>query len=404
MRTANVIVVPYDTVWKSAFEDIKREIENALGDLIIGIQHVGSTSVEGLSAKPCIDLDVIIKDYTVFDLVVQKLADIGYVHEGDLGIKDREAFRYTDKPHLYKHHLYVCPQYSRELHRHITFRDFLRSNPEALKAYAKVKETAARLYPYDIDKYIAYKSPCIAELYKLCGLEESLEATEIKAVIFDMYETLVTQFESPLYYGTQIAQDLELEPDTFLPDWRKTEESRATGKRTFEQAMEELMKNHGIYTHERHQQVVDKRIAIQSDCFHHLHPGIIPMLSFLKNRGIKIGLISNCFSEETTLIRQRKWFSYFDAPCLSWEIGMRKPDPVIYHACTDLLGIPAENCLYVGDGGSQELETARSLGMQAVQATWYRKPGFEKYQATIRSDFRQIYAPMDLLRIFFENT
>ena len=83
---------------------------------------------------------------------------------------------------------------------------------------------------------------------------------------------------------------------------------------------------------------------------------------------------------------------------------MRKPDPVIYHACTDLLGIPAENCLYVGDGGSQELETARSLGMQAVQATWYRKPGFEKYQATIRSDFRQIYAPMDLLRIFFENT
>ena len=70
MRTARVIVAPYDVAWKSAFEDIKIELESALGDLIIGIEHVGSTSVKGLSAKPCIDVDVIIKDYTVFDAVV----------------------------------------------------------------------------------------------------------------------------------------------------------------------------------------------------------------------------------------------------------------------------------------------------------------------------------------------
>ena len=171
MRTARVIVVPYDVAWKSAFEDIKIEIESALGDLIIGIEHVGSTSVEGMSAKPCIDVDVIIKDYTVFDAVVSKLASIGYIHEGDLGIKDREAFKYTDKPHLMTHHLYVCPQNSEELRRHITFRDFLRSNAEAAKKYSSVKETAAELFPNDIDKYIEYKSPCIEELYKICGLK-----------------------------------------------------------------------------------------------------------------------------------------------------------------------------------------------------------------------------------------
>ena len=67
MRTKKIIVQPYSEAWASAFEDIKAEIESALGDLIIGIEHVGSTSVRGMSAKPCIDLDVIIKDYSVFD-------------------------------------------------------------------------------------------------------------------------------------------------------------------------------------------------------------------------------------------------------------------------------------------------------------------------------------------------
>lgn len=171
MRTANVTVLPYDEGWKKAFEAISKELEDAIGDLIIGIEHVGSTSVEGLSAKPCIDIDVVIPDYTVFHAVVSGLAVIGYTHEGDLGIQDREAFRYTNKPHLMKHHLYVCPRDSEELRRHITFRDFLRSNPDAAKQYGAVKEAAAQQFPEDIDGYIAYKSPCIEELYAQCGLK-----------------------------------------------------------------------------------------------------------------------------------------------------------------------------------------------------------------------------------------
>lgn len=171
MRRKKVIVLPYDPAWKDAFEAIKGEIEAALGDLILGVEHVGSTSVEGLSAKPCIDVDVVIQDYSVFAEVVRRLETIGYVHEGNLGIRDREAFRYSDKPHLLNHHLYVCPRYSRELHRHISFRDFLRSHPEAAKQYGQVKERAAQLFPEDMDQYIAYKSPCIARLYEQCGLE-----------------------------------------------------------------------------------------------------------------------------------------------------------------------------------------------------------------------------------------
>ena len=171
MRTRRVVVLPYDVAWQSAFEKIKDEIEEAIGDLILGIEHIGSTSVEGMSAKPCIDMDVIIKDYSAFAAVVDGLKGIGYIHEGDLGVRDREAFKYTDKPYLMTHHLYVCPQYSEELHRHTTFRDFLRSNPEAVQKYSLIKEKAAELFPNDIDGYIEYKSPCIEELYKECGLK-----------------------------------------------------------------------------------------------------------------------------------------------------------------------------------------------------------------------------------------
>lgn len=170
MKTSRVTVLPYDKAWTTAFEAIKAEVKAALGELAIAVEHVGSTSVEGMSAKPCIDLDVVIADYGVFPEAVARLAAIGYVHEGNLDIEGREAFDYKDKPHLCKHHLYVCPMDSPELRRHVVFRDYLRAHPEAAAAYSGVKEEAAKLYPDDIDGYMAHKAGVIAELYKACGL------------------------------------------------------------------------------------------------------------------------------------------------------------------------------------------------------------------------------------------
>ncbi len=175
MKTNRVVVLPYNPTWKSDFEKIKQEIETALGHLIVAVEHVGSTSVEGLSAKPCIDIDVVIKDYSVFQDVVSKLGEIGYIHEGNLGIEGREAFKYSDKPHLQTHHLYVCPKHSEELNRHITFRDFLRENPEEVKRYGAIKTEGAKLFPDDINKYIEYKASYIEEIYKICGLKKQGE-------------------------------------------------------------------------------------------------------------------------------------------------------------------------------------------------------------------------------------
>lgn len=165
-----VEVVSYNERWKKEFEKIKSELLSVLNGSILGIEHIGSTSVEGLAAKAIIDVDVIIKDYNSFESIKEKLALLGYIHEGDLGIKDRQAFKYLAKPHLMRHHLYVCPEHSEELKRHITFRNYLREHEEAKDWYGEVKMLAAKCYPEDIDGYMKAKKPCIVEILCKCGL------------------------------------------------------------------------------------------------------------------------------------------------------------------------------------------------------------------------------------------
>ncbi len=170
MKTKKVIVVPYNDQWPIEFEKIKTEVFAALGKLAVSIEHVGSTSVEGLWAKPIIDIDVIISDNKFLPQVIDKLENIGYQYEGNLGIEGREAFRYDNKPEFMLHHLYVCPQDSKELKRHLAFRDFLRTHSDAVREYSRVKREGAELFPEDIEAYIQYKSQTIETVYRRCGL------------------------------------------------------------------------------------------------------------------------------------------------------------------------------------------------------------------------------------------
>ena len=169
MRTQNVVVEKWNPKWKEEFEKIVESLGKEIIQNVIKIEHVGSTSVEGMSAKPIIDLDIVIEN-DKFLILKKLLEDKGYVHEGDLGIRDREAVSYINKNDLMTHHLYVCPKDSEELFKHITFRNYLRQHSELVDEYSKVKEKAAVLFPDNIDKYIEYKSGVIEKIYKQCGL------------------------------------------------------------------------------------------------------------------------------------------------------------------------------------------------------------------------------------------
>lgn len=165
MKTKHVVVLPYQDAWKDAFLTIQSELKQCLCGIDVQIEHVGSTSVVGLAAKPVIDIDVII-ERNDFECVKQKLSLIGYHHEGDLGITDREAFKYDHKDYLMKHHLYVCPKDSTEYQHHLSFRNWLNTHPKDRDAYGKLKLHLAQKYPFDIEKYMLNKAPLIEEIYE----------------------------------------------------------------------------------------------------------------------------------------------------------------------------------------------------------------------------------------------
>ncbi len=163
----------HDPSWADEFNKIKHVIESHLQSLVLSIEHIGSTSVKGLSAKPILDIDVVISDMNLFPLVSTKLRNLGYYHEGNLGIEGREAFG-RENNHVPKdvsasirmdHHLYVCPKYSKELMRHLAFRNYLRQNPEAAYAYEELKKRLAK-NSKDRASYTTEKSKFIDNILK----------------------------------------------------------------------------------------------------------------------------------------------------------------------------------------------------------------------------------------------
>ena len=218
----------------------------------------------------------------------------------------------------------------------------------------------------------------------------------IRAVIFDMFETLISYHTCPVYFGTQMAEDAGIPAAEFLSKWRATDYDRSTGKRTVEEVLEQILKEFGCYTEELLQMLVCKRGATIDKCLNNKDAEIIPMLQALKERGISIGLISNCYQEEAARIRKSELFPYFDAVFFSNEQGICKPEKEIYYRCVEALSVKPEECLYVGDGGSRELETAEELGMKVLQATWYLKNGTSQPVGR-KHEFEEAKRPMDVV-------
>ncbi len=168
-----IIIEEYNKEWTNWFKEIRNIIKSGLDALTISIEHVGSTSIEGLAAKPIIDIDVVVHQKD-FSKVKSKFSGLGYIHQGDLGIPGREAFDLIDakkKDLLPDHHLYVCDKDNPELKRHIAFRDYLRNNPLYIKKYEKIKKDAAKRHPFDIDSYIKCKNAFIEKILNIVEKE-----------------------------------------------------------------------------------------------------------------------------------------------------------------------------------------------------------------------------------------
>jgi GrpB-like predicted nucleotidyltransferase (UPF0157 family) len=131
------------------------------GEIVV-IHHIGSTSVPGLKAKPIIDIMPAVKDINIVDKYNKAMQDIGYEPKGENGIPGRRYFQKGGDNRSHHVHIYQLGNY--EIVRHLAFRDYLRTHPDAKKKYGELKERLAQQFPYDIESYIGSKERLVAEI------------------------------------------------------------------------------------------------------------------------------------------------------------------------------------------------------------------------------------------------
>jgi GrpB-like predicted nucleotidyltransferase (UPF0157 family) len=162
------LVEKYNPQWPEWFEQIKAYLGDAIAKACIRIEHVGSTSIPGMIAKPCIDLILVIEPER-WEKVKKLLEERGYFHEGDLGIEDREAFKFHDealKQSLPLQHLYVCPKHSFELKKETAFREYMRKHKKDRERLSAHKWELAEKFNNDRQLYIDGKDAMVKEITK----------------------------------------------------------------------------------------------------------------------------------------------------------------------------------------------------------------------------------------------
>ena len=171
-----VVLAAYDERWPAVFAALRDVYLYALGDLATAVEHVGSTAIPGMLAKPVIDIDIVTARGVELPRVAAALARLGYRHNGCQGIPGREAFKRDDRTDVPRdgsgrswpaHNLYACSADATELHRHLVFRDWLRTHPERAVAYADLKRELALVHGDDRDAYCEAKTEFVEMTLRL---------------------------------------------------------------------------------------------------------------------------------------------------------------------------------------------------------------------------------------------
>jgi GrpB-like predicted nucleotidyltransferase (UPF0157 family) len=190
MMTRKVIVVPHDRNWQRTFLAESQHLTilqrrgsaNALGDNVVNIYHIGSTSIPTIYAKPIIDILIEVKDLAKVDDRDREIGSLGYVGMGEHGIAGRRFFRKDNSEGIRTHHIHTFETGSPQIvggaspleNRHLAFRDYLISHPETALEYSELKQQLAQKYPTDIESYMDGKAEFISEVDKKAAQWQSL--------------------------------------------------------------------------------------------------------------------------------------------------------------------------------------------------------------------------------------
>lgn len=158
-----VVVNEHNENWDQKFKEESQKLKDILGDEIVEIHHIGSTSVKGLKAKPIIDIMPIVKDIEKVDSFNEQMGAIGYEGLGENGIKGRRYFRKGGEYRTHQVHVFQTDNHE-DIDRHLAVRDYLRTHPEEAKQYGDLKERLAKQFPNDIESYVEGKDAFVKAL------------------------------------------------------------------------------------------------------------------------------------------------------------------------------------------------------------------------------------------------
>ncbi len=158
-----VELVPHNSEWSQLAEEEAKRILEQLSIPVIGVYHIGSTSIPGIKAKPILDFVIEVEDLDDIIRSTEMLGKLGYISKGEDGIPGRQFFT-KDTDGERSHHLHVFQQGHPDIERHLVFRDFLRANPEAAHKYEIIKEKLAKRFPKESGSYTEAKSDFILSM------------------------------------------------------------------------------------------------------------------------------------------------------------------------------------------------------------------------------------------------
>lgn len=159
-----VIVSDYNENWKRQFQEAAAEIQEVFGKECIAIHHIGSTAIDGLAAKPIIDLMPVVREIEAVDQFNSRLEKRGYIAKGENGLPGRRYFQKGGDERT--HHVHIYEKGSNEIKRHLAFREYLKKHPQKAEKYGTLKKELAKKYPIDIESYIQGKEQLVKAIEK----------------------------------------------------------------------------------------------------------------------------------------------------------------------------------------------------------------------------------------------
>jgi len=201
------------------------------------------------------------------------------------------------------------------------------------------------------------------------------------AILFDLYETLVTESAAPPPGVSSLAPELGCERDAFRALWKRRRPAVAVGRLSFREALETIAAELGgrpdPATLDR---LCADRVRAKAAPFERIDPAVLGGVRQLSSRGVRLCVVSNGFAEDVAAWPRSSLAPYFGCAVFSCEVGLAKPDPAIYHEAVGRLGIGALDAWFVGDGMDGELDGAARVGLRAIQACWFlrRWPHFRE--------------------------